>query len=202
MGGKNSASYFQQTMQVLGDLIYVSVLIYIDDVLVYAEDVEKLVIAMKAVFLRLRKFGIFLKPRKCTLFATSIVWCGHVISEAGCGINEEYLHALQDIPEPLNAASLRQFLASCNWVRDSIPNYAVVVAPLQELLKIVLAECSRKTTRVACKKVLGERWTTREAAAFVDIKAAVRKAVTLAHLKDDAMVCLFKTLPFRFGGRF
>ena len=41
--------------EVLGDLIYVCVLIYIDDVLVYAEDVEKLVIAMKKVFLRLRK---------------------------------------------------------------------------------------------------------------------------------------------------
>ena len=39
MGGKNSASFFQQTMQeVLGDLVYVSTLIYIDDVLVYAED--------------------------------------------------------------------------------------------------------------------------------------------------------------------
>ena len=35
MGGKNSASFFQQTMQeVLGDLVYVSVLTYIDDVLV------------------------------------------------------------------------------------------------------------------------------------------------------------------------
>jgi len=51
MGGKNSASYFQQTMQeVLGDLIYGCVLIYIDDVLVYAEDGEKLMSAMKQVF--------------------------------------------------------------------------------------------------------------------------------------------------------
>ena len=51
MGGKNSASFFQQTMQeVLGDLVYVSVLIYIDDVLVYAEDFEQLLIAMKEVF--------------------------------------------------------------------------------------------------------------------------------------------------------
>ena len=130
------------------------------------------------------------------------MWCGHVISEAGCGINEEYLHALQAIPESLSAASLRQFLASCNWVRDSIPNYAVVVAPLQDLLKTVLAECSRKTTRVACKKILGERWTTREAAAFVDIKAAVQKAVTLAHLKDDAMVCLLTDASCDFWGRF
>ena len=65
MGDKNSASFFQQTMQeVLGDLVYVSVLIYINDVLVYAENFEELLVAMKKVFLRLRQYGIFLKPRK------------------------------------------------------------------------------------------------------------------------------------------
>ena len=134
MGGKNSASYFQQTMQeVLGDLVYVSVLIYIDDVLVYAENFDELLVAMKSVFLRLRQYGIFLKPRKCTLFAQSIVWCGHRISKEGCGINSEYLQAVQDIPAPLNAATLRQFLASCNWVRDSIPNYALIVSPCSVL---------------------------------------------------------------------
>ena len=48
MGGKNSASFFQQTMQeVLGDLVYVSALIYIEDVLVYAEDFEQLMVAIK-----------------------------------------------------------------------------------------------------------------------------------------------------------
>ena len=36
--------------EVLGDLVYVSTLIYIDDVLVYAEDFEQLLIAIKEVF--------------------------------------------------------------------------------------------------------------------------------------------------------
>jgi len=201
MGGKNSASYFQQTMQeVLGDLVYVSVLIYIDDVLVYAENFKELLVAMQSVFLRLRQYGIFLKPRKCTLFAQSIVWCGHRISKEGYGINSEYLQAVQDIPAPLNAATLRQFLASCNWVRDSIPNYALIVSPIQELLKKVLADCSRKTTRVACKKSLGEHWTAVEAGAFENIKAAVARAVTLAHLRDDSMVCLFTDASMTFWG--
>ena len=43
-----------------------------------------------------------------------IAWCGHIVNEHGCGINEEYLQAVQKIPEPKNAATLRQFLASCN----------------------------------------------------------------------------------------
>ena len=134
-------------------------------------------VAMKNVFIHFRQFGICLKPKKCTLFASSIVWCGHIISEEGCGINAEYLRAVQEIPAPTNAATLRQFLASCNWVRDSIPNYAVIVAPLQELLKAALAERSKKTTRVALKKDIVDRWTSfLQAEAFLNIKAAVEKA--------------------------
>ena len=52
--------------EVLGDSVYVNVLIYIDDVLIYAEDCEKLLVAMQNVLHRFRQFGIFLKPKKCT----------------------------------------------------------------------------------------------------------------------------------------
>ena len=50
--------------EVLGDIVYVNVLIYIDDVLVYDESVEELLVAIENVFDRLRHFGIFLKPKK------------------------------------------------------------------------------------------------------------------------------------------
>ena len=85
-------------------------------------------------------------------------------------------------------------------MRDSIPNYGIIVSLLQEFLKKVLADCSRKTTRVACKKSLGEQWTAVEAEAFEKIKAAVARAVTLAHLRDDSMVCLFTDASMTFWG--
>ena len=78
------------------------------------------------------------------------------MNEHDCGINEEYLQAVQNIPEPKNAATLHQFLASCNWVRDFIPNFAAIVAPLQRVLKEALARCKRKTTRVAVKQDISE----------------------------------------------
>ena len=39
-----------------------------------------------------------------------------------------------------------------------------------------------------------------EAAAFVNVKAAVERAVTLAHLKEEAMVCLFTDASCAFWG--
>ena len=76
----------------------------------------------------------------------------------------------------------------------------MIVSPLQELLKTVLSECSRKTTRVASKKSLGDRWAAVEAAAFVNLKVAVARAVTLAHLKEESFVCLFTDASMNFWG--
>ena len=108
--------------------------------------------------------------------------------------------SIQNVLELLNDTTLRQCMASCNWVRDSIPNYAVIVSPLQDLLKTVLADCSRKTTQVASKKSLGDKWTAVEATVFVNIKVAVECAVTLAHLKEETIVCLFTDASSNFWG--
>ena len=86
--------------EVLGDLVYVNLLIYVDYVLIYAEDCEKLLVAIEIVWEHFRHYGIFLKAKKCELFAKSIVWCGHIVNEHGCGINSEYPQAVQSIPEP------------------------------------------------------------------------------------------------------
>ena len=78
MGGKNSAGYFQQVMQkVLADLLFLCVLIYIDDVLIFAKTEEQFIQAIGAVFEQLRVHRIYLKPHKCTLYAGRLLWCGH-----------------------------------------------------------------------------------------------------------------------------
>ena len=64
MGGKNSAGYFQQVMQkVLADLLFLCVLIYIDDVLIFAKTEEQFIQAIGAVFEQLRVHRIYLKPQ-------------------------------------------------------------------------------------------------------------------------------------------
>ena len=104
MGGKNSAAHFQNIMQlVLRNMLYRKVLVYIDDVLVFGENITDLVSNIKELFQRLRKFRIFLKPSKCELFASRVLWCGHIIDAEGIAINPAFLSAVRDIPVPENA---------------------------------------------------------------------------------------------------
>ena len=103
-------------------------------VLVFGDNIIDLFKNIKEVFQQLRRFRIFLKPAKCELFASRVLWCSHLIDANGIAINPAFLAAVREIPIPENAATLRQFLASANWVRGRIPQFAELATPLQNML--------------------------------------------------------------------
>ena len=156
-------------------MLYKKVLVYIDDVLVFGRNVSDLLANIKEVFQRLRRFRIYLKPSKCELFASRV--------------NPAFISAVNDIPVPENVATLRQFLASANWVRGRIPRFSELATPLQEFLVKSLAKCKRKTSRVAAKTLLRDDWTTVHDESFRAIKDGVTNAVKLAHVREDATLC-------------
>ena len=202
MGAKNSASHFQKVMsEVMDGLILQNLLVYIDDILVFADSEEKLVVVIREVFLRLRQFGIKIKPTKCNLFAKSILWCGMIIDEEGLKINPATVEAAQSMVPPSNAAQLQQFLASCNWVRNFIPAYAQLIAPLQDLLNTALSKAKRRNARTARKVSLSEAgWRTEHDESFHALKEALVNAVRNAHPREDRVLCLFPDASYEFWG--
>ena len=138
--------------------------------------------------------------RQTELFSKQVLWCGHLIDEEGISINPAFLSAVREIPVPENAAALRQFIASANWVRNRIPQFATLVTPLQDLLVQALSTCKRKTSRVATKALLKDVWTDLHDKAFTNIKEGVANAVKLAHVRDDATLCLFTDASDLFYG--
>ena len=113
MGCKNSAAYFQNTKKrVLKSLLYRNVLVYIDDVLLFGENISDLLAAIRELFQRLRAHRIFLKPAKCETFAPRVLWCGHLIDAEGIAVNPVFILAVAEIAIADNAATRRQILAS------------------------------------------------------------------------------------------
>jgi hypothetical protein len=145
MGARNSTAHFQRVMQVVLDgPLFAGVLLYLDDILIYGHEEMDVVHQLYQVLERLNTRGIKLQPRKCELFAKSLTWVGHKISEAGVEIDPSWLTITTNIPSPTDAAQLQQFLAACNWVRSKIPRYAEIVAPLQSLLQVALKGLRRR----------------------------------------------------------
>ena len=73
----NAPATFQRLMEkFLGPLIDLGVLIYIDDVLIYAETPEQLIEILSAVLMLLVKAGLNCKDSKCSLFTQTINYLG------------------------------------------------------------------------------------------------------------------------------
>ncbi|RHY06222.1 hypothetical protein DYB25_013853 [Aphanomyces astaci] len=71
-------------------------------------------------------------------------------------------------------------------MRQSIPQYNPLVAPLQALLEVVCtAAGTRKKTRLASVALADHGWAPAHAECFVECKQALMQLVTLAHPNED-----------------
>ena len=112
MGLKGAASYFQKVLAtvVLISLIYYVCELYIDDIIVHAQDAESFLSRLRQVFERLRKHNITLNPEKCRFGLQSVEYVGHTIDETGLSFSTEKLNEVLAISPPTYAKELRSFL--------------------------------------------------------------------------------------------
>jgi hypothetical protein len=77
-----------------------SVLIWIDDILVYSKSFEGHLQNL---------FNIKLNPQKSELFALHIIWCGVKISKDGVSFDPAYVKGLTELRRPETAKQLQHF---------------------------------------------------------------------------------------------
>ena len=142
MGASGSVLYFQATMQsCFEEVLYKNLIVWVDDLMLYATTVEELFGTLKKVPEVCRTKGLKLSVSKCILFSRQLKWCGKIVSAEGISNDPERIRALQEMTTPVTAADLMYFLNAANWIRTSIPCYADVFRPLQDKLK----NCMGKT---------------------------------------------------------
>ena len=83
-GLTNTPATFQRLMETcLGDLNLHWCIIYLDDIVIFSKDLASHLGKLEAVFQKLEKAGLKLKPSKCELFWQQIAYLGHAISAQG-----------------------------------------------------------------------------------------------------------------------
>ncbi|GKT37815.1 uncharacterized protein LOC109101758, partial [Aduncisulcus paluster] len=67
-GLKTAPAIFQKTLQhVFSDIMFHGVLVYLDDIIVYADDAPTFISRLSEGFNRLEEFGLLLNKKKCVL---------------------------------------------------------------------------------------------------------------------------------------
>ena len=131
-GLTNAPATFQRLMNQVVKKIR-SVLVYIDDLLIFSKDWDEHLNTLKEVFAALRQSGLKLKASKCHLGCSEVKFLGFILNEQGCSADPEKTMAIKTFPVPKNATELRRFLGLANYYRKFCHDFATIAAPLYEL---------------------------------------------------------------------
>ena len=134
-GLTNSPATFQTMMnEILKDEIATNkVLVYLDDILIFAKDRAEHREQVRRVLDILRQHGLYLKLEKCEFETTETEYLGMIISEGSIRMDPVKTQGVADWPTPRSKGDVQSFLGFCNFYRRFVKDYAKVARPLNQL---------------------------------------------------------------------
>jgi hypothetical protein len=133
----NSLATFQAMMDsIFSDMIKgCIVIVYMDNILIFANNQEDLQKHMKMVLQRLWEHNLFLKPKKCKFNKTMMEYLGLIIQEGKLSMDPVKLSGIRDWPTPNTVKQVQGFLGFANFYRWFIKKFSELVLPLNNLLQ-------------------------------------------------------------------
>ena len=136
MGLKQSSATFCRMIDTLfGRVLGLSILFFIDDILVGAKTFREHLDRLRFVFSRLKGANLKLKPKKCHFFREKVSFVGYTISKEGVSIDNTRIQPILDLKPPTNRKGVQSIIGMLNFNRQFIQDFAGIIRPLYALLK-------------------------------------------------------------------
>ena len=135
-GLANAPAVFQTLMnKIFSQQIGKSVLVYLDDILVYSKTPKDHLKHLREVFETLRTQKFFCRLHKCHLNSTEMKYLGHFISADGVRLDLDKVEKVKEWPRPTTVQEVRAFLGLANYFRKFMQGYSQMVSPLTDLMQ-------------------------------------------------------------------
>ena len=108
---------------------------YIDDILVYSNNLAEHRKHVDLVLEALKGAGLQLDVDKCEFHKTEVLYLGLVISTDGVRMDPKKIEAIINWQEPKNVKDVRAFIGFANFYRRFIDNFSALVLPLVALTR-------------------------------------------------------------------
>jgi len=130
-GLTNAPAAFQQFVNsIFADMLDICVIIYLDDILIYSQDLASHKNHIQEVLQHLRKHQLYAKPKKCEFHSMSMKYLGYLLSLDGLTMSNKKVQAIVDWPEPQKVKDIQSFLRFTNFYCQFIYNCLDIVVPL------------------------------------------------------------------------
>lgn len=171
----NAPATFQRCMELaLAGLQWKTCLVYLDDVLVFAQNFDEMVTRLSEVLDRIRLANLKLKPAKCHFFQEEVCYLGHILSGSGVRPNPENIEKIQNWTQPKTVKEVQSFLGLCNYYRRFLPQYSSHIKPLVDLVR----------------KDVKFEWSDECEEAFQHIKEMLLSPAVMAHPMSEGLFIL------------
>ena len=144
----NAPATFMRLMDsVFGDQNFQTLLIYLDDILIFGRTFEETIERLDMVLSRLARYHLKVKPEKCQLFHQRLRYLGHMVAEDGVSPDPEKTRTVDEWTTPQSETELRQFLGLASYYRRFVPGFAKIATPLHALSRKPQGVCEPEPKR-------------------------------------------------------
>jgi len=119
----------------LSDYLDDFVISYIDDILIYSNNLEEHHEHVSKVLEKLLENNLYVKLEKCEFDRPETTFLGYVISKDGLKMDKEKVKAILDWPAPNNIKEIQSFIGLCNYYRIFIKDFAKIANPIHKLTR-------------------------------------------------------------------
>lgn len=139
-GIKSAPELFQKTIaNLIGGIK--GVIIYLDDILIFADSVEEHDRILALVMERLKTFNLKVNEKKSVLRASSVEFLGFKVSKKGVSLTETKIKAFLDMRAPQTTSELRSLLGTAQFFGKFIENLSMRTHHMRQLLHKGTAFC-------------------------------------------------------------
>lgn len=174
----NAPATFQRLMErIFGDQQCQTLLLYLDDIVVFSSSVTQHLDRLELVLGRLQQEGLKAKLSKCAFFKQEVGYLGHVISSQGVATDPKKIEAVANWPRPQTVSDVRSFLGFASYYRRFVEGFAKLAAPLHRLVAVL---GGTKAKRSSGQNLLS-MWSSECQQSFEALKTKLTTAPVLAY---------------------
>ncbi|KAJ4974693.1 hypothetical protein NE237_007867 [Protea cynaroides] len=129
------ASFMELMNRMFHDMLETSVIVFIDDILVYSKDTEAHATHLRVALQRLRREKLYVKFKKCGFWLKEVAFLGHVVTADGIKVDPSKIATIVGWNASKSVVEICSFLGLAGYYRRFMEDYSRIAVPLTRLTK-------------------------------------------------------------------